>query len=68
MPGERPRRGDQMRAPVTDVRPQAEVPDAHRLARPKPQASRQTSTETSVTGSASGGSGLAALTHTAPAS
>ena len=57
--------GEQVRPPVADVGPQAQVgPMAHASG----SASRQTSTETSVTGSANGGSGLAAFTHTARAS
>ena len=48
----------EMGAPLSDVRPQAEIADGH-------SASRQTSTDTSLTTNASGGSGLAAFTHTA---
>ena len=58
---ERRCRGGQMGGSVADVGPQAQVAEHQR-------ASRQTSTETSVTGSANGGSGLAALTQIALAS
>ena len=52
----------QVRAAVAEIRPQAQVAAAQHG---PGHASRQTSTETSPTGSAIGGSGLAALTHTA---
>ena len=56
---------------VADVGAEAQVSGGRHGARGRaaqPWASRHTSTDTSVTGSASGGSGLAALTHTAWAS
>ena len=61
--GELGDRGLEVVPALSDVRTQPEVADHGR-----PPASRHTSTETSVTGSASGGSGLAALTQTALAS
>ena len=58
-----PGRALEHRPPVADVGTQTEVADARRGGRHS--ASRHTSTDTSVTTKASGGSGFAALTHTA---
>ena len=66
MGGEAVERRLQVRAPVTDVRPEAEVADRGAAAAHS-GSSRQTSTETSSTASGIGGSGLAAFTQTASA-
>jgi len=59
--GEGEHGGLQLGAAIAEVAAEAEQPDALRA---HPSASRQTSTDTSSTLSAIGGSGLAALTHT----
>jgi hypothetical protein len=69
MPGERAHRSLEVGAAIALVGAEAEVAGLFgQRAGPRSQASRQTSTETSLTGNGSGGSGLAALTHTATAS
>ena len=66
MGGKGVHRGLEVRAPLPDVRAQSQVPDGATCG--LLVASRHSSTESSLTGKASGGSGLAALTHTECAS